>query len=98
MAEILPNSKYRLDALSMDDINLIATDAFKIADKDSNGYIDMDEFCLCVKNVMDFFGTSNSANEIKTEFDRIDTDKNGIIDFDEFKIFVKEIIKQMLSL
>ena len=77
-------------------INLIAKYAFKVADKDSNGVIDIDEFGECMKNVSESFGLNFPEKEkIKLEFDRLDEDKNGIIDFEEFKKFVKEIINRM---
>ena len=78
-------------------INLIAKDAFEVADKDSNGYIDIEEFECCMKNVSESFGlkTPNKKN-IESEFERLDADKNGNIDFEEFKLYVKEIINQIL--
>ena len=77
-------------------LNLIAKDAFKVADKDSNGYIDKGEFELCMKNVSEFFGFLNSIKDITNEFNRLDADKNGIIDFNEFKGYVKEIVEKIL--
>ena len=77
-------------------LNSIAKDAFDFADKDSNGYIDREEFELCVKNVSEFFGTLNLIKEIENQFERLDKDKNGIIDFLEFKEYVKQIIEQIL--
>ena len=78
-------------------INLIAKDAFKVADKDSNGFIDIEEFGECMKNVSESFGLNSPEKQrIKSEFDRLDSDKNGIIDFEEFKKFVKEIINRMI--
>ena len=77
-------------------INIIAEDAFKVADKDRNGYIDKGEFELCVKNVSEFFGFLNTIRDITNEFDRLDADKNGILDFSEFKGYVKEIIEKIL--
>ena len=79
-------------------LNLIAKDAFEVADKDSNGYIDKKEFELCMKNVSEFFGLLNTINDITNEFNRLDVDKNGIIDYDEFKGYVKEIIDKILLL
>ncbi len=88
-----------LEALSNPkSINSIAEDAFKIADKDNNGYIDKEEFELCMKNVSEFFGSWNQINKIDNEFERLDTNKNGIIDFEEFKNYVKEIIERILSI
>ena len=77
-------------------LHLIAKEAFDVADKDSNGYIDKKEFEICVKNVSDFFGNINLINEKENEFERLDKDKNGIIDFLEFKEYVKEIVEQIL--
>ena len=78
-------------------LNSIAKDAFAVADKDNNGFIDIEEFGLCMKNVCDSFGLMTPEKDnIKSEFDRLDTDKNGSIDFEEFKQYVKEIINQML--
>ena len=79
-------------------LNSIAEDAFHVADKDSNGCIDIEEFELCMKNVSQFFGFLISINEIKKEFNRLDTDNNGVIDFDEFKKYVKEIVERILIL
>ena len=78
-------------------INLIAKEAFEVADKDRNGYIDLDEFGICLKNVSESFGLNipNKKNVIE-EFERLDLNKNGTIDFEEFKNFVKEIINQIL--
>ena len=46
-----------LEALSNPkSLNSIAKDAFEVADKDSNGYIDKEEFEICLKNVLEFFG------------------------------------------
>ena len=78
-------------------INLIAKEAFEVADRDSNGFIDIDEFGECMKNVSESFGLNIPEKEnIQSEFDRLDEDKNGIIDFQEFKQFVKEIINKMV--
>ena len=77
-------------------INIIAEDAFKVADKDRNGYIDKGEFEQCMKNVSESFGLLNSIKDATNEFNRLDVDKNGIIDFDEFKGYVKEIIEKIL--
>lgn len=78
-------------------LNSIAKDAFEVADKDSNGYIDFEEFELCMKNVSKSFGFMYPKLEnIESEFERLDLDKNGTIDFEEFKNYVKEIIRQML--
>ena len=78
-------------------LNLIAKDAFEVADKDSNGYIDLEEFELCMKNVSESFGLKIPEKEnVESEFERLDADKNGTIDFEEFKKFVKEIINQMI--
>ena len=79
-------------------LNLIARDAFEVADKDSNGYIDKEEFKICMKNVSEYFGllNQNSIKDTTNEFNRLDADKNGIIDFDEFKGYVKEIIENIL--
>ena len=86
-----------LEALSNPkSINLIAKEAFDVADKDSNGYIDRKEFEICIKNVSDFFGNLNIIDEKENEFERLDKDKNGIIDFLEFKEYVKEIVEQIL--
>ena len=79
-------------------LNLIAKDAFEVADKDSNGYIDKGEFEQCMKNVSESFGLLNSIKDATNEFNRLDVDKNGIIDFDEFKGYVKEIIENILFL
>ena len=78
-------------------INLIAKDAFDVADKDSNGYIDIEEFECCMKNVSESFGlmTPDKKN-VESEFERLDADNNGIIDFEEFKLYVKEIINRIL--
>ena len=86
------------EALSTpNNINLIAKDAFEVADKDSNGYIDLKEFGLCMKNVSESFGLMIPKKEnIEMEFKRLDADKNGTIDFEEFKQFVKEIINRIL--
>ena len=86
-----------LKALSKpESLHSIAKDAFDVADKDSNGYIDKEEFELCVRNVSEFFGVN--IDEITKEFNRLDADNNGIIDFFEFKTYVKEIIEKMLFL
>ena len=88
-----------LEALSNpQSLNLIARDAFKVADKNSKGYIDMKEFESCLKNVSDFFGPLTSNKKLEKEFERLDVDKNGEIKFNEFKKYVKEIIEQMLFL
>ena len=86
------------EALSKpNNLNLIAKDAFEVADKDSNGYIDLEEFGLCMKNVSESFGLKvPDRKNVESEFKRLDTDKNGNIDFEEFKKFVKEIINHML--
>ena len=78
-------------------INLIAKDAFEVADKDNNGYLDLEEFGICLKNVSESFGLNipDKKNVIE-EFERIDLNKNGKIDFEEFKKFVKEIINRIL--
>ena len=86
-----------LEALSTPkSLHLIAKEAFDVADKDNNGYIDRKEFEICVKNVSDFFGNLTLINKQENEFDRLDKDKNGIIDFLEFKEYVKEIVEQIL--
>ena len=78
-------------------LNLIAKDAFKVADKDNNGYIDKEEFELCMKNVSESFGLIYPKKEkVESEFERLDADKNGTIDFDEFKNYVIEIINLMI--
>ena len=83
--------------LAPDYINQITEDAFKVADRDKNGYIDIEEFENCMKNVSESFGLSYPKKETVTkEFERLDTSKNGSIDFDEFKIYVKEIVDQIL--
>ena len=86
------------EALSKpNNINLIAKDAFEVADKDNNGYIDLEEFGLCMKNVSESFGLKAPEKEnVESEFKRFDINKNGNIDFEEFKKFVKEIINRML--
>ena len=94
----MADSEYPLSIVlsKPNNLNLIAKDAFEIADKDSNGFIDIDEFGECMKNVSESFGLNFPEKEkIESEFDRLDGDKNGIIDFEEFKIFVKEIINRM---
>ena len=90
---------YRIsEALSKpNNLNLIAKDAFEVADKDNNGYLDLEEFVLCIKNVSESFGLNIPEKEnVESEFIRLDTDKNGNIDFEEFKKFVKEIINRIL--
>ena len=78
-------------------LTLIAKDAFEFADKDNNGYIDKDEFELCMQNVSESFGLNYPKKEkVDSEFERLDADKNGTIDFDEFKKYVKEIINLMI--
>jgi len=78
-------------------LNSIVEDAFAVADKDSNGAIDLEEFSICMKNVSESFGLSiPDKKNIESEFERLDLDKNGTIDFEEFKRFVKEIINRML--
>ena len=77
-------------------LHLIVKEAFEIADKDNNGYIDKEEFEICVKNVSDFFGNLTLFEEKENEFKRLDKDNNGIIDFLEFKEYVKEIVEQIL--
>ena len=86
------------EALSKpNNINLIAQNAFEVADKDSNGYIDLEEFEQCMKNVSESFGFMSPKKEnVESEFERLDIDKNGTIDFEEFKRYVKEIINLML--
>ena len=86
------------EALSKpNNLNSIVEDAFTVADKDSNGSIDLEEFGICMKNVSESFGLSNpDKKKIKSEFERLDLDNNGTIDFEEFKRFVKEIINRML--
>ena len=79
-------------------LSLIARDAFKVADKNNKGYIDMKEFGSCLKNVSDFFGPLISNKNLEKEFERLDVNKNGEINFNEFKKYVKEIIEQMLFL
>ena len=87
-----------LEVLSKpNNLNLIAKDAFQVADKDSNGYIDLEEFELCMKNVSESFGLKQPKKEkVEYEFERLDVDKNGTTDFDEFKNYVKEIIDLMV--
>ena len=90
---------YRIsEALSKpNNLNLIAKDAFEVADKDNNGYLDLEEFGLCMKNVSESFGLKIPEKEnVESEFKRLDADKNGNIDFEEFKKFVKEIINRIL--
>ena len=83
--------------LAPDYIDQITEDAFKVADLNRNGYIDIEEFEYCMKNVSESFGLSCPQKEnVTKEFERLDTNKNGSIDFDEFKIYVKEIIDQIL--
>ncbi len=83
--------------LSPDHLSQITEDAFKVADRDRNGYIDIEEFEHCMKNVSESFGLSYPQREkVIKEFERLNTNKNGSIDFDEFKIYVKEIIDQIL--
>ena len=88
---------YMLRSLSNPTIfNEIAKDAFKVADKDNNGYIDKDEFKECMKCVSDFFGNSSNDKNYIDEFQKLDLDNNGVIDFDEFIIFVKDILDKLL--
>ena len=83
--------------LEPDYIDQITEDAFKVADRDSNGYIDIEEFEHCMKNISESFGLSCPQKEnVAKEFERLDANKNGSIDFDEFKIYVKEIIDHIL--
>ena len=83
--------------LTPHDINLITEEAFRVADRDRNGYIDIEEFELCMENVSESFGLSHPQKEnVAKEFERLDTNKNGSIDIDEFKIYVKEIIDHIL--
>ena len=78
-------------------LNLIAQEAFEVADKDNNGYIDLEEFEQCMKNVSESFGSVlPQKDHVELEFERFDIDKNGTIDYEEFKRYVKEIINQML--
>ena len=80
-----------------DNLNLIAKDAFEFADKDSNGYIDKEEFESCMKDVSESFGLIYPKKEkVDSEFERLDADKSGTIDFYEFKNYVKEIINFMV--
>ena len=85
------------EALSIpNNLNLIAKDAFEVADKDNNGFLDIEEFEQVMKNVSDSFGLKTPQKEnIESEFERFDTNKNGEIDFDEFKMYVKEVINQL---
>ena len=77
-------------------INLITEDAFKTADKDNNGFIDIKEFEKCLKDISEFFGIKKPNKEyIISEFERFDTDDNGKLDFNEFKKFVQEIINKI---
>ena len=83
--------------LAPDYINQITEEAFKVADRDRKGYIDIEEFEYCMKNVSESFGLSYPKKEnVEKEFERLDEKKNGSIDFDEFKIYVKEIIDHIL--
>ena len=58
------------EALSKpNNLNLIAKDAFKVADKDSNGYIDLEEFGLCMKNLSESLGLKAPEKEnVESEF------------------------------
>ena len=47
-------------------LDSIAIDVFDIDDKDSNRYIDKEEFELCIRNVSEFFWVN--INEIAKEF------------------------------
>ena len=80
-------------------IDIITKDAFRTADKDNKGYIDINEFEICLKDLSESLGTKKPNKEnIISEFERFDIDDNGKLDFDEFKKFVKEIINKMFLL
>ncbi len=51
MSEVLTNP---------DSFNKITKEAFDFEDKDSNDYIDMNEFELCNKNISEFFSLEPS--------------------------------------
>ena len=80
-------------------LNLIAKDAFEVADKVSNGYIDKGELEQCMKNVSESFVLLNSIKDATNEFNRLDVDKNGIFYFHKFcsLIFLKMDFKKLFG-
>nr|XP_034331665.1 uncharacterized calcium-binding protein B0563.7-like [Crassostrea gigas] len=62
---------------------------FLDVDKNGNGVLEIDEFCLAMQN----FGIEMEKSKAEKMFDSIDVDNNGKITFDEFyDYFVKEIL------
>jgi len=55
-------------------------DAFKIFDRDNNGYIDMKE----LKQVATMLGTTLTKDEVEEFMREADVDGNGKLDYDEF--------------
>ena len=76
----------------------IAKEAFDIADKDHNGYIDKEELDICIQQIIKSFSDYTPEKTIVSEeFNRLDIDKNGIIDYSEFKVFVWDIINMVFK-
>jgi len=62
------------------DINEEIKEAFRMFDKDGNGYISQAEF----RHVLNVLGVDISDKEVKDMLEEADTDGDGQISFDEF--------------
>lgn len=65
-------------------------DAFKLFDKDQDGFITIDE----LESVMNSLGQFPTKSELKEMIDEVDSDGNGKIDFSEFLTMMARKMKE----
>lgn len=72
----------------------LCRDAFKLYDKDNNGYLDKNEVSVLLLDMNDKYDLEN----VDKHFNAIDRSGDGVIDFDEFVVFMYEIIKETVKI
>lgn len=72
--------------LDEEDYEVVLWEVFKMFDRDGNGYIDVDEFCLCMMNL----GEKLIFEEVEEMICEVDVDFDGWMNY-EGKKFLKLI-------
>jgi Ca2+-binding EF-hand superfamily protein len=72
-----------------DDTEEEISEAFKIIDRDSKGYINRHS----IKSIINYLGENLSEEEIEDLFTEYDTDKDGQLSYDDFRDMMKFVKK-----
>lgn len=73
--------------LDEEDYEVVLWEVFKMFDRDGNGYIDVDEFCLCMMNL----GEKLIFEEVEEMICEVDVDFDGWMNYEGKKKFKIDI-------